>query len=219
MQNVIDFFNAGGPMMYPLALLAFIILIMFSERLLYLHKGQIRAVEFVAGIKESLKKRRLLEAITICDESYGPVPCVVKEALINSEASSDVLSQAVNTAAVNQFALLSRRISSLAMLAKVAPLLGLMGTVLGFLSIFSAMGESASFVSVAELSTGIYNALISSAFGLFVAVVGWLAYSFLNSKLKALAQDIDWASNEIMLFIVRKMPEREDLYIEGGDKK
>ena len=219
MQNAIDIFIAGGPMMYPLALLGLILAIMFFERLLYLHKGQIRAIEFVSGIKESLKKRRLLEAITICDESFGPVPRVVKEALINSESSPEVLSQAVNAAAVNQFALLSRRISSMATLAKIAPLLGLMGTVLGVLEIFSAISDKGSFISVSELSLGIYKALISTAFGLFVAIAGWIAYSYLNSRLKVLSQDIDWAANEMMLFIVRKMPEKEDLYIEGKEKK
>ena len=127
--------------------------------------------------------------------------------------------QAVNAAAVNQFALLSRRISSMATLAKIAPLLGLMGTVLGFLEIFSAISDKGSFISVSELSLGIYKALISTAFGLFVAIAGWIAYSYLNSRLKVLSQDIDWAANEMMLFIVRKMPEKEDLYIEGKEKK
>jgi hypothetical protein len=50
---------------------------------------------------------------------------------------------------------------------------------------------------------------------LFLAIVGWIGYSFLNSKLKALAQDIDWSANEMILFIMRGMPENEDLYIKG----
>ena len=60
MEKIADIFKLGGPMMIPLAMLAFAGLIIFIERLLYLHKGQIRAVEFVAGIKTALKKRRLL---------------------------------------------------------------------------------------------------------------------------------------------------------------
>ena len=219
MQKLIDIFHSGGPVMYPLALLAFIALVIFLERFLCLHKGKIHAVEFVSGIKTSLKKRRLLEAITICDESFGPIPRIVKEALINSEKSSEVMSQAVNAAAINQFALLGRRIASLAMIAKIAPLVGLLGTVLALVDIFALVGQTQTLVSVSELSTYIYNALISSAFGLFLAIMCWIAYSFLSSKLKALAQDIDWSANEIMLFIIRGEPDKEDLYIEGAQKQ
>ena len=77
MQKLIDIFSMGGPVMIPLAGLGFVGAIIFLERLLYLYKGQIRAVEFVSGIKTALKNRRLLEAITICDESFGPTPRIV----------------------------------------------------------------------------------------------------------------------------------------------
>ena len=201
--------------MIPLAALALVGATLFLERLLYLHKGQIRAVEFLSGIKTVLKKRRLLEAITICDETVGPVPRVVKAALVNSEERPDIMEQAVNAAAHNQFALIDRRVASLALVAKTAPLLGLLGTVLGILEIFYTMGESSSYVSASELSMGIYNALLSSAFGLLIAIVAWLAYSFINNRVRALAHDIDWASNEILLFIERGMPENENLHMEG----
>ena len=121
----------------------------------------------------------------------------------------------LNAAAHNQFALIDRRVASLALVAKTAPLLGLLGTVLGILEIFYTMGESSSYVSASELSMGIYNALLSSAFGLLIAIVAWLAYSFINNRVRALAHDIDWASNEILLFIERGMPENENLHMEG----
>ena len=218
MQKLIVLFNSGGPMMYPLVLLALVMFVIFLERFLYLHKGQIRAVEFVSGIKESLKKKRVLEAITICEESAAPVPRIIKEALVNSENSSEIMSQAVNAAAINQFALLNRRITSLALIAKLAPLIGLLGTIFALLQIFADMSSSGSYTSMAELSTYIYNALVSSAFGLLISIISFIFYSFLNSKIRAMAHDIDWASNEIMLFIIRGMPEKEDLQIEGKQK-
>ena len=161
----------------------------------------------------------MLEAITICDESFGPIPRVVKEALVNTEKSPEVLSQAVNATAINQFSLLSRRIASLALIAKISTLIGLMGTILALLDVFQEMSSSGTYASVTEMSEYIYNAIISSAFGLFLAILGWIAYSFLNSKLKALAQDIDWAANEMIVFILRGMPEKEDLYIKGNENK
>ena len=149
MEKIIDIFELGGPMMLPLALLAAAAALIFLERLLYLHKGQIRAVEFVAGIKTALKKRRLLEAVTICDESYGPIPRVVKAALLNSEEPPETMSQAVNIAAANEFALIDRRVSSLALIAKLSPLVGLAGTVLAILQIFRTMAASGSYAGAA----------------------------------------------------------------------
>ena len=81
------------------------------------------------------------------------------------------------------------------------------------------MYTGGSYVSASELAQYIYNALISSALGLFLAIVGWIGYSFLNSKLKALAQDIDWSANEMILFIMQGMPENEDLCIKGETKE
>jgi len=215
MEKIIHYIGNGGPMMIPLGLLAFIGAIIFLERLLYLHKGQIRAIEFVAGIKEALKKRRLLEAITICDESFGPVPRVVKAALLNSEADREIMSQAVAASAANEFALIDRRVASIALVAKLAPLLGLMGTVISILQVYYTMAHSGSYETVSKFSGSIYNALLSTAFGLLIAILAWLGYSFLNSRVRALAHDIDWSGNSIMLFIARGMPENENLHMEG----
>lgn len=199
--------------------MAFIGVIIFIERLLYLHKGQIRAIEFVAGIKTALKNRRLLEAITICDESYGPIPRIVKIALLNSEQSREIMSQSVSVAAQNEFALIDRRVASVALVAKIAPLLGLMGTVVALLQIFYTMSKSGSYATVSEFSLFVYAALLSTAFGLFISILGWLAYSFLNSRVRALAHDIDLSANEILLFINRGMPENENLHMKGREGK
>lgn len=219
MEKIFYIFKMGGPMMVPLAALAFIGVIIFIERLLYLHKGQIRAIEFVAGIKTALKNRRLLEAITICDESYGPIPRIVKIALLNSEQSREIMSQSVSVAAQNEFALIDRRVASVALVAKIAPLLGLMGTVVAMLQIFYTMSKSGSYATVSEFSLFVYAALLSTAFGLFISILGWLAYSFLNSRVRALAHDIDLSANEILLFINRGMPENENLHMKGREEK
>lgn len=219
MEKILDIFLTGGPMMVPLAALAFAGSLIFVERLLYLHKGQIRAREFVSGIKTALKNRRMLEALTICDESYGPIPRIVKTALLNSEQPRDVMSQSVAVASQNEFALIERRVASVALIAKIAPLLGLMGTVIALLQIFYTMSHSGSYATVSQFTAYVYAALLSTAFGLLISIFGWLGYSFLNSRVRALAHDIDFSANEIMLFILLGMPEHENLYLKGREEK
>ncbi|PWM28213.1 MAG: MotA/TolQ/ExbB proton channel family protein [Verrucomicrobia bacterium] len=218
-ENILNVFQLGGPMMIPLAALGFVGVLIFTERLLYLHKGQIRAEEFVSGIKSILKKKRVLEALTLCDETVGPVPRVVKAALLSADESAEAMSQAVNAAAVNEFSLIERRVASVALVAKIAPLLGLMGTVVALLEMFYAMGQSGSYVSASEFSGQIYAALLSTATGLFICILGWLGYSFLNGRVRALAHDIEWAANETMLFILRGMPDNENLHMSPEGEK
>ncbi len=74
----------GGPMMLVLAGLAVLGVMVFVERLLFLHRGQIRAREFLEGIRNILAKRRLVEALTVCEETPGPVAAVVKVALLHA---------------------------------------------------------------------------------------------------------------------------------------
>ncbi len=219
MDKLLNIFQIGGVMMIPLTALAVAAIIISLERFFYLHKGQIRAQEFVDGIKAVLKKKRLLEAITICDEGVGPIPRIVKTALINSEQSVDVMSQSVNAAALNEFAQIDKRVASIALIAKIAPLMGLMGTIISLLQIFHTMAQSGDYATASDFSAYVFSALLSTAFGLLIAIFGWISYSFLNGRVRAIAQDMDLAGNDIVLFIARKMPEDENLYIKGADKK
>ena len=81
-MSAFDFslFAKGGPMMWVLLGLAILTLMLFIERALYLHRGQIRSTEFINGIKNILSKRRIVEALTVCEETPGPVAAVVKAA-------------------------------------------------------------------------------------------------------------------------------------------
>lgn len=217
-DKFLNIFNAGGPMMIPLVLTALVALVIFVERFLYLHKAQIKAVDFVEGIKTPLKKRRLLEAVTICDETPCPVSRVIKAALLNQDQKREIIERALNTAALLELPLLQRRIASMVLIAKIAPIMGLMGTVIALVEIFRKMGFSGSYLSAADLSVQIYNALISTGVGLLLSMVAWIAYSLLQGRVRAIAHDIDWAANEILLFIERGMPADEGLRVKGEEK-
>src|ERR1044071_10443741 len=99
----------GGPMMWVLLALGLLVVMFFLERLLFLHRGQIRAKAFIDGIKNALAKRRLVEALTLCEETPGPVAAVVKAALLHADDSPESLRFHVQEAAVVELPLLERR--------------------------------------------------------------------------------------------------------------
>src|SRR5204863_6803171 len=128
----------GGPMVWVVLVLAAIGVMLFIERTLYLHRGQIRAKAFVEGIKNILAKRRLVEALTVCEETPGPVAAVVKAALLHADDDADAMRFHVQEAAVIELPAIERRLGSIAAIAQVAPLVGLLGTLLGFITAFTA---------------------------------------------------------------------------------
>lgn len=191
--------------------------VIFLERFLYLHKSQIRATDFMDGIKTPLKAGRLLEALTICDETPCPVSRVVKAALLNGKNGRAVIVDSIRAAALLELPLLQRRLSSIVLIAKIAPIMGLMGTVLALLEIFAGIGRSGSYFTAAEFSAQIYNALVSTAAGLLLCLVSWVMYAFLLGKVRAIAHDIDWSANEMTLFLEKGSPADEGLRIPGKE--
>ena len=191
--------------MWVLLGLSVVAVVVFAERALYLHRGQIRSTAFLTGIKNILAKRRLMEAITVCEETPGPVAVVVKTALLHHEADESKLRLAVQEAALTELPVLERRMGALAAIAQVAPLLGLLGTVLGMLRAFHAFTLGGNYATPAALSGGMWEALLATAFGLAVAVPTHLAHHFLRGRVRVLVHDMEWSANEIMRFVLHEL--------------
>lgn len=195
-------FTRGGPMMWVLLALGFIGVMLFVERTLFLHRGQIRAKAFVDGIKNTLAKRRLVEALTLCEETPGPVAAVIKAALLHAEEPPESMRFYVQEAGVVELPALERRLGSIAALAQVAPLVGLLGTLLGMISTFEAFQRSGNYAMAGALSAGMWQALLTTAASLMLAIPAHLAHHFLTGRVRAIVRDVEWSGNEIMKYLL-----------------
>jgi len=180
--------------------LGLLFLTLFIERTLYLHRGQIRSTAFISGVKNILAKRRLVEAITVCEETPGPVAAVVKAALLHADDDADAMRFYVQEAAVVELPALERRLGAIAAIAHVAPLVGLLGTILGFITTFHAFQRD--YMAASALSHGMWEALLSTAGGLMLAIPAHLGYHFLTGRVRAIVRDMEWAGNEIMRYLL-----------------
>ena len=196
-------------MMWVLGALALLLFTVFIERVLFLHRGQIRPESFLEGIRNILARRRLVEALTVCEETPGPVAAVVKAALLNADAGAERMRLQVQEAALNEIPALERRISALAVSAQVAPLAGILGTVLGMITTFAAFEQGGNYAMASALSRGMWQALAASAGGLLLAIPAQLAHHFLAARVRAIVQDVEWSGNEIMKYLLTE-------YREGG---
>jgi biopolymer transport protein ExbB len=190
----------GGPMMWVILAFGLVLVVLFIERALYLHRGQIRSTAFMSGIKNILAKRRLVEALTVCEETPGPVAAVVKAALLHADDDAESMRFHVQEAAVVELPALERRIGAIGAIAQVAPLLGLLGTVLGLITTFSAFQHD--YATASALAKGMWEALFCTAGGLMLAITAHLMLHFLNGRVRAIVRDMEWSGNEIMKYLI-----------------
>jgi biopolymer transport protein ExbB len=195
-------FAHGGPMLVVLVLMAAVVIVLFIERTLYLHRGQIRSKPFIDGIKNTLERRRLVEALTLCEETPGPVAAVAKAALLNADKDAERMRFAVQEAALVEIPALERRLGSIAAVAQIAPLVGLLATLLGMITTFHAFMQGGHYATANALANGMWQALIGTAGSLLVAIPSHLAWHFLSGRVRSLVRDVEWAGNEIMQYLL-----------------
>jgi len=198
--------------MLVLLILGLIAFVFFIERVLYLHRGQIRSAAFLNGIKNILAKRRLVEALTLCEETPGPVASVVKAALLHASDDAQTMRFHVQEAALVEIPALERRLGSIAAIAQVTPLVGLLGTVLGMATTYIAFEKGGDYATPHALSVGLWQALICTVGGLILAIPTHLAYHFLSSRVRSLVRDVEWSGNEIMRYLLSE-------YVLSNDTK
>lgn len=190
--------NIGGPVMWPILLLSCITLVIVIERTLFLHRGSIKTLEFWEGIKNLIQKRRLMEALTVCEETPGPVARVVKSALLSYNKGEDAVRLAIQSSASVEIPLLERRIGSLGAIAKVAPMLGLLGTVISMWSAFQELNVVGPYANSADFAGLFAQAIVSTIAGLILAVFGHLMHHFLYGRVRAVVQDIEWVGTSLL---------------------
>ncbi len=205
-----------SPMSLLILGMSIIAITLFIERLLFLHKGQIRALSFILGIKNLLKKNRLLEALTVCEETPGPVAQVVKTALLHHDRPELVMRGEVERTALLQLPVLERRLGSLLMIAQVAPLLGLMGTILAFLNGFLKMQEEGPYAQISLFSSDIVQALICLILGLLLSTLVYIGYYFLKARTRSIAYDIEWAGTAILQFLLLHPDSQDEAMLQDS---
>ncbi|MDP7441725.1 MAG: MotA/TolQ/ExbB proton channel family protein [Verrucomicrobiota bacterium] len=202
----------GGPMVWVLLLVSAVAATIFLERLLNYRRVQINTTEFIAGIRTNLKNNyNIVELVAICDATPGPVARMTKMVILNREQSRELLRELLDENKRIEVARLEKRLNMLGTIAQVAPLLGLLGTVLGFIRIFRGVWPELPIgilptISVGRLAGGIWEGLICMALGLAIAIPCYIAFNYLVGRKNDLAVDIDKISSEILNIITHEMP-------------
>ncbi len=199
-----------GGIIVPFLIAMNLIVIIFSiERFFTLAKakGKGRVDKFVEGIRANLDENKIQEAIAACDAQRGSLANVVRAGLVkydhissnpslDKEQKVETLKKELEEATSLELPMLSKNLSVLSTSASVATLIGLIGTVLGMIRAFAAMSHGTPDTSA--LATGISEALINTAFGIFASTLAIIFYNFFSTKIDTMTYGMDEASFSIV---------------------
>jgi biopolymer transport protein ExbB len=192
----------GGWIMWPILACSVAAAVLFLERVFHLHRAQIKQEDFLSGIYTIVNRGNTAEAVSICDQTPGPVAHMVRIALLHSDEQPAELKQTINKAGLSEIPRLEKNLGGLLTIAQVTPLLGLMGTVIGLIQVFMAMEQNAPLAEIGDLSGGIWQALVTTAVGICVSVPSFAGYNFLLSRVEAVTLNMEHAAEEIYRFLV-----------------
>lgn len=198
---MLELVKQGGPVLWVILCCGLAAFCVFIERALHLHRARIGADDFLKGIFNILKRKNVEEALTICDETPGPVAHVVRTAIVHREDPKEAVRSAVDEQSLAEVSRMERRLVIIATVAQIAPLLGLLGTVLGMVETLLVMKHQGVLIQLADVSGGLLRALITTAAGLTVAIPSYVAFNLLVIKIDRIVLDMERAASEIVGFL------------------
>jgi biopolymer transport protein ExbB len=170
----------------------------FVERLLYYHRSSIDVGEFLQGLSNLLRSRKYAEARVECQAVGVPVTRVLHAAISRHHLSRSELREIVQEAGQLEVPRLERHLALLVAIGYIAPLIGLLGTVTGLMQAFVELSANNGYATLAEVSGGIYQSLLTTAGGLVVTIPTILAYCHLSARLNALLHEMERAGIEVV---------------------
>lgn len=205
-----ELIQRGGFLMWPILLASAIALTIFFERWLFYRRQDLKAEEFLAGIINLIQRRHYQEALDRCEEAYGPVAQVVHAAIKHHNMPKSELREVVQEVAQLQVPRLEQHLSTLATIGYLTPLIGLLGTITGMISVFMTMQAKSGTATAGDLSGGIWEALLTAAAGLCVAIPTYAGYNFLVTRLNHFVRDMERAGIEIVQALSEKVVHLEE---------
>lgn len=197
-----ELFIKGGPVMYLILLCSITVIAIFIRKVMYLHRVQIDTQEFLSGLRNELIAKRFTEAVGICEDAPGPVPSMLKAGITHYEEGKVGIETAMEKISIHEIARLEKGIPLLATMAVISPLLGFLGTVLGIINTFQAMEGNGGLLTSPELAKGIWQALLTTAFGLATAIPAYLAYNYFVSRVQRIIRDMEASAADLIGILV-----------------
>jgi biopolymer transport protein ExbB len=177
----------------------------FLERLLFLRKSDCDTNQLILSLRKDIQEGNIVAAIKTCESVGGSVARILRAGLIKHNRDREQIENAMEVAGLMEIAALERNAKILSVIAHIAPLIGLLGTVIGFIQAFSEMKMSGLVdISANQIGEAMEYALVTTAAGLVVAIPAVIGYNYLVSRVEGFVLDMQTTSAEIVDLLIHR---------------
>jgi biopolymer transport protein ExbB len=197
-------FLKGGPLMWPILLCSVLAAAIIAEKYRYLKKISADTRGLLDKVLEKMKRHDTKDALQICDAVPGPLANIFKAGILKYDRPRQQISEAMEDAALYELPRLQKNLNLLGTIAQICPLLGFLGTAVGMAKCFYIIQANAAAlrpVTAAELSGGVWEALLATVFGLLVAIPAFTAYNYFAGRVNNFVLEAEKAAAELANFL------------------
>jgi len=195
---LIEIFLKGGFLMWAILFSSIIGLGVVIDRYIVLRNAKINVPAFMVRIRGLIKKRDISGAVSYCMEEKSPVANIMRKGLRKYKLGHERVKEAIENAGRQEISKLEKGLSILASVAGIAPLLGFLGTVTGMIQAFMTIEDLQGAANPSDLAGGIWEALVTTAFGLIVGIPALAFYNYFLSAVKKLVGDMEAVANDVV---------------------
>ena len=195
--SLFDLLSKGGLLMIPLALLFIIAVYVFTERLLYIRKASKIEENFMNIIRDNIVTGNISAARSMAKNTNNPVARIIDKGIQRIGKPIDAIEKSMENVGKLEMYKMERNLNILSLIAGIAPMFGFLGTIFGMFQLFFRLASTGEF-TIQSMADGIYTKLISSAVGLIIGLMAYIAHNYLTTQIDKTANKMEASSAEFV---------------------
>ncbi len=197
-MSIFELASKGGWIMIVLAILSLIAVYIFVERFIVVSRATKHDASFMERIREYIKDGKVDSAKALCRGSSTPISRMIEKGLSRLGRPLNDINSAIENVGNLEVSQLERGVSVLAMIASAAPMIGFLGTVTGMIRAFYNMSMAGNNIDIETLSSGIYEAMVTTVAGLIVGIIAYIFYTIITNRIQKVVYLLEAKATEFM---------------------
>jgi len=196
--SILELAIKGGWVMLPIIIFSLIAIYIFIERFIVIRKASKEESNFMNNIRDFMHDGRIESALTLARNNDSPIARMIEKGILRLGKPLNDINAAIENVGKLEIAKLEKNIAGLATVAGVAPMLGFLGTVMGMVRAFYDMSMAGNNIDIALLSTGIYQAMVTTVAGLIVGIIAFVCYNILVARIEKIVFMLEARATEFI---------------------
>ena len=197
-MDLFEIFLKGGLIMWFILATSILGMAVVIDRFIVIRRAKINVPAFMIRLRGLIKKNDISGAVSVCMQEKSPIANIIRKGLKKYKFGHDRVKESIENAGKQEVSKMEKGLSIIATIAGIAPLLGFLGTVTGMISAFMTIEDLAGSANPSDLAGGIWEALLTTAFGLIVGIPAFAFYIYFVNRVKKLVGDMETVANDVV---------------------